>query len=111
MFEEVVGLGYAGSYLAFTAVVRWHELRPRCEVCATAKIRDRAQIDHPAGEETQWDWLELPGPPQRWGLVGKAHLLLGTLAHSSRWRGWLAEAEDQPHLIEGLHQVATGLGG
>ena len=50
-------------------------------------------------------------PPAHRGFAGKAHLLLGTLAHSSRWRGWLAEGEDQPHLIEGLHQVATRLGG
>ena len=61
--------------------------------------------------QTQWDWLELPDPPAHWGWDGKAHLLLGTLAHSSRWRGWLAESEDQPHLIEGLHQIAGRLGG
>jgi transposase len=111
LFDEVTGLGYAGSYQAFTAGVRRHDLRPRCQACAAAKSRDRALIEHPAGEETQWDWLELPDPPKRWGSAAKAHLLLGTLAHSSRWRGWLAESEDQPHLIEGLHQVATGLGG
>ena len=46
-----------------------------------------------------------------WGLAGPAHLLLGVLPHSSRWRAWLADSEDQPHLIEGLHQVATRLGG
>jgi hypothetical protein len=40
-----------------------------------------------------------------------AHLLLGVLPHSSRWRAWIAESEDQPHLIEGLHQVSTRLGG
>jgi hypothetical protein len=69
-------------------------------------------IEHPAGEETQWDWLELPDPPEHWGLGGdSAHLLLGVLPHSSRWRGWIAECEDQPHLIEGLHQVAGRLGG
>jgi transposase len=111
LFDEVTGLGYAGSYQAFTAAVRRHQLRPRCQACAAAKSRDRALIAHPAGEETQWDWLELPDPPKQWGCAGTAHLLLGTLAHSSRWRGWLAESEDQPHLIEGLHQVATGLGG
>jgi transposase len=111
LFDEVTGLGYAGSYPAFTAAVRRHQLRPRCPACTAAKTRDRAVIDHPAGEETQWDWLELPDPPAHWGFAGKAHLLLGTLAHSSRWRGWLAECEDQPHLIEGLHRVATGLGG
>ncbi len=101
LFDEVVELGYAGSYPAFTAAVRRRQLRPRCAACASAKIRDRALIDHPPGEETQWDWLELPDPPQQWGLPGDAHLLLGVLAHSGRWRGWIAEAEDQPHLIEG----------
>ena len=33
------------------------------------------------------------------------------LAHSSRWRAVLAEAEDQPHLIEALDQVVRRLGG
>ncbi|HEX3219491.1 MAG TPA: IS21 family transposase [Umezawaea sp.] len=111
LFDEVVELGYEGSYQALTAGVRRHELRPRCAACAAAKTRDRSVIDHPAGEETQWDWLELPNPPARWGFGDMAHLLLGVLPHSSRWRGWIAEAEDQPHLIEGLHQVATRLGG
>jgi transposase len=111
LFDEVTGLGYGGSYPAFTAAVRRRSLRPRCQACAGAKRRDRAVIDHPAGEETQWDWLELPEPPAGWGLAGDAHVLLGVLAHSGRWRGWIAEAEDQPHLIEGLDQVARRLGG
>ena len=51
--------------------------------------------------------VELPDPPRRGGCDGAAHLLLGVLPHSSRWRGWIAECEDQPHLIEGLHQVAA----
>src|SRR5512142_467756 len=111
LFDEVTALGYAGSYQAFTAAVRRHQLRPRCEACAAAKSLDRSVIAHPPGEETQWDWLLLPKPPAHWGFGEHAHLLLGTLAHASRWRGWLAECEDQPHLIEGLHQVATRLGG
>jgi transposase len=111
LFDEVVALGFAGSYQAFTASIRKHELRPRCQACAANKHTDRAVIEHPPGEETQWDWLELPDPPTRWGFGDRAHLLLGVLAHSSRWRGWIAECEDQPHLIEGLHQVATRLGG
>jgi len=49
--------------------------------------------------------LELPDPPACWGLPGDAHLLVGALAHSSRWRGVLAESEDQPHLIEALDGV------
>jgi transposase len=111
LFDEVVELGYDVSYQSFTRAIRTRGLRLRCEACAAAKTRDRQVIDHPAGEETQWDWVELPDPPERWGFGGHAHLLLGTLPHSSRWRGWLAEREDQPHLIEGLHQVATRLGG
>ena len=111
LFDEVLELGYAGSYQSFTRAIRARGLRPRCEACAAAKTRDRQVIDHPAGEETQWDWVELPEPPQHWGVGEHAHLLLGTLPHSSRWRGWLAECEDQPHLIEGLHQVAVRLGG
>ncbi|MGH8861481.1 MAG: Mu transposase domain-containing protein [Jatrophihabitantaceae bacterium] len=111
LFDEVVDLGFAGSYPAFTASIRKHELRPFCAACAANKHKDRSVIEHPAGQETQWDWLELPEPPARWGLSDKAHLLLGVLPHSSRWRGWIAETEDQPHLIEGLHQVATRLGG
>jgi transposase len=111
LFDEVAELGYAGSYQALTAGVRRRGLRPACEPCAAAKRRDRSLIAHPPGEETQWDWLELPDPPEHWGFGEHAHLLLGVLAHSSRWRGWLAEAEDQPHLIEGLHQVSARLGG
>lgn len=111
LFDEVVGLGFAGSYQAFTASVRRHELRPRCAACAANKHKDRSVIEHPAGEEVQWDWLELPDAPPKWGFGDTAHLLLGVLPHSSRWRAWLAECEDQPHLIEGLHQVSIGLGG
>jgi hypothetical protein len=38
-------------------------------------------------------------------------LLVGALAHSGRWRGVLAECSDQPHVIDGLHRICTGLGG
>lgn len=40
-----------------------------------------------------------------------AHLLVGALAHSGRWRGVLADAEDFPHLIEALDAVVRRLGG
>jgi transposase len=111
LFDEVVALGFTGSYQAFTASLRKHELRPKCQARAANKHKDRSVIDHRPGEETQWDWLELPDPPEHWGFRATAHLLLGVLPHSSRWRARIAEAEDQPHLIEGLHQVATRLGG
>lgn len=111
LFDEVIALGFAGSYQAFTASIRRHELRARCAACAANRNKDRSVIDHPPGQETQWDWVELPDPPASWGCAGAAHLLLGVLPHSSRWRAWIAESEDQPHLIEGLHQVTTRLGG
>ena len=51
LFDEVVDLGFTGSYQAFTASVRRHELRPRCAACAAARSKDRSVIDHPPGEE------------------------------------------------------------
>ena len=68
-------------------------------------------IEHPPGEETQWDWVELPDPPAQWGWGGTAHLLVGVLSHSGRWRGVLAESEDQAHLVAGLDRVTRALGG
>jgi transposase len=68
-------------------------------------------IEHPPGHETQWDWLELPDPPTGWGWDDKAHLLVGALACSGKWRGVLVEAEDQAHLVDGLDRVVRRLGG
>jgi transposase len=111
LFDEVVELGYAGSYPSFTRALRARQLRPPCPACTAGQHRESAIIDHPAGEETQFDWLELPDPPAGWGLSGPAHLLVGSLAHSSRWRAVLAESEDQAHLIEALDGVVRRLGG
>jgi hypothetical protein len=69
-------------------------------------------IDHPAGVETQWDWLELPSAPGHWdGYRGNAFLMVGALSHSGGWRGVPAESVDQAHLIDALHRVAVKLGG
>ncbi len=111
LHDELLELGYPGSYPSLTRALRARGLRPHCEPCQGVKGRDRAIIDHPAGQETQWDWLELPDPPEHWGWGKTAHLLVGSLAHSSRWRGVLAPGEDQPHLIEALDAVARRLGG
>lgn len=67
LYDEIVELGYPGSYSAFTAAVRARQLRPCCAACAAARERDRALIAHPPGEETQWDWVVLPNPPADWG--------------------------------------------
>lgn len=84
---------------------------PHCEPCQASAGRDAAIIAHPPGEETQFDWLELPGPPPAWGPGSHAHLLVGAVSASGRWRGVLAEAEDFAHLAEALDQVARRLGG
>jgi len=55
LYDEVVELGYAGSYPSFTRALRTRGLRPACQDCAAATTRDRAIIDHPPGDETQWD--------------------------------------------------------
>ena len=111
LFDEVVALGYDRSYPTFTRQVRTRDLRPHCEPCSATKGRANAPIVHPAGEETQWDWLELPDPPAPWGWGKNAHLLVGALAHSSRWRGTLAPAEDQAQLIDALDKIHGKLGG
>jgi transposase len=111
LLDELRELGYAGSYPSLTAAIRAHGLRPHCEPCQASRGRDAAIIAHPPGEETQFDWLELPGPPPGWGCGAHAHLLAGALSASGRWRGVLAEAEDFAHLAEALDQVVRRLGG
>jgi len=111
LYDELLDLGYDRSYPTMTRAIRARGLRPACEPCAPTKGRPVAVIDHPPGSETQWDWVELPDPPPHWGWGTEAHLLVGALSHSGRWRGLLCESEDQAHLIEGLHHLAGALGG
>lgn len=66
-------------------------------------------IPHASG--TQRDWLELPDPPAAWGWGKLAHLLVGSLAHAGKWRGYLAPSENQPHLVAGMDRITRGLGG
>ncbi len=111
LYDEVLDLGYTGAYQTFTRQLRTRQLRPVCEECRPAKGRPAAVISHPPGEETQWDWVELPDPPAGWGWGKNAHLLVGVLAHSGRWRGMLLESEDQAHLIAGIDHIVRALGG
>jgi SAM-dependent methyltransferase len=110
LFDEVVGLGFTGSYQAFTGSVRRHELRPRCVACAAARSKDRSVIEHPAGRETPVGLARCCRTRPRVGVRRHRASACRALPHSSRWRGWIAECEDQSHLIEGLRQVATRLG-
>lgn len=107
LFDEVKGLGYDRSYPTFTRQLRLRGLRPHCEPCSGVKGRATADIEHPPGEEVQWDWLELSDTP--WG--EKAYVLVGALAHSGKFRSWVTNSDDQAHLIEGIDQVLRRLGG
>uniref|UniRef100_UPI003D8C3CF3 IS21/IS408/IS1162 family transposase n=1 Tax=Gordonia sp. B7-2 TaxID=3420932 RepID=UPI003D8C3CF3 len=109
--DELEGLGYAQSYQTLTRQIRARNLRPTCEQCATSTHRPNAVIEHPPGEETQWDWLELPNPPASWGWGSTAYLFVGALAHSGRWRGYLAPNMTRPHVIAGLDRITRRLGG
>src|SRR3954469_15698165 len=114
LFDEVVDLGYDRAYSTFTRQLRARGLRPACEPCAPTRGRPAAVIEHPPGEETQFDWVELPDPPASWAAAGygsKAFLLVGALAHSGRWRGVLTASMEQPQLIDALHRVSAALGG
>ena len=82
-------------------------LRPHCEPCSSSNGRAHVDIDHPAGEEIQWDWLELDDTP--WG--AKAYVLVGALSCSDRVRAWFSEADDQAHLVVGIHEVLRRFGG
>lgn len=109
--DELEELGFALSYQSLTRNIRARGLRPVCQTCRSATERPNAIIDHDPGDETQWDWLDLPNPPPSWGWGRTAHLLVGSLAHSSKWRGSLEPATDQPHLVQGLDRVTRALGG
>jgi transposase len=111
LLDELRAVGFVGSYQSLTAAIRRLGLRPVCQACHAARGRDVAIIDHPPGAETQFDWVELPDPPASWGCGRQAHLLVGALSHSGRWRGVLAESEEFPHLVEALDGVLRRLGG
>ena len=107
LYDEVCRLGYPLSYPSFVRQVRVAGLRPHCEACHGVQGRDSIEIEHPQGEEIQWDWFERRNAP--WGAT--AYFLLGTLPHSGRIRGVLAEKMDQAHLVEAMDAVLRRLGG
>jgi transposase len=107
LFDEVVKLGYPRSYPTFTRQLRDRDLRPHCEPCSSSNGRATADIDHPPGEEIQWDWLELDDTP--WG--DKAYVLVGALSCSGRFRVWFSDSDDQAHLVVGIDEVLRRLGG
>ena len=107
LFDEVVALGFAQSYPTLVRKIRDRGLRPWCGACAGTRGGARAIIDHPPGEECQWDWVELRDTP--WG--SRAYVLVGVLSYSGRFRAWITSGADQPHLVEGIDGVLRRLGG
>jgi len=109
LFDEVQRLGYDRSYPTFTRKIRQRGLRPHCEACSGVKGRATVIIEHPVGEEIQWDWDELGTCP--WDETVDVSMLVGSLSHSSKARAWLSYSQDQPHLVEGIDQILRRMGG
>jgi hypothetical protein len=107
LYDEVTELGYACSYPSFARQLREGSLRPHCEACSGVRGRETVEIEHPAGEEIQWDWFERRKSP--WGAT--TYVLLGTLPYSGRSRGVICPATDQAYLIEAMDAVMRRLGG
>ncbi len=74
--------------------------------------RPNAIIAHPPGEETQFDWVELPDAPVGWVFPTKrAFVLVGSLAHSGVWRAVISPSMDLPHLLAAMTLLLSLLGG
>jgi transposase len=108
LLDELAEAGFERSYPTLVRELRRLALRPVCLVCQQRRGNaPTVEIDHPPGEEIQWDWLELADTP--WG--EPAFLLVGALAHSGRWRGVFCEQMTLGHLAGALHEILDGLGG
>jgi transposase len=108
LLDELAAAGFDRSYPTLVRELRRTELRPVCLVCQQRRGRaPTTEIDHPAGEEIQWDWLELPVTP--WGQP--AYVLVGALSHSGRFRAVFCEQMTIGHLAGAIHDILVGLGG
>ena len=110
LHRELVDAGFARAYTTLVGELRRLELRPVCLTCAHRRGDTvTTQIDHPAGEEIQWDWLELAAADVPWG--EPAYVLVGALSHSGRFRGVFCEQMTFGHLAAAMHEVLVALGG
>lgn len=108
LYRELVELGFAASYQTLTREIRSRELRPACNECRGAhRGAATIEIDHPPGEEMQFDWLELPHTP--WG--DPACVLVGALSYSSKCRGVFSDGHTTGHITECLDGVLRRVGG
>ena len=112
LLDELVPLGFDGSYQTLTRQIRDRGLRPACTACAHVTKRPNAIIEHPPGEETQFDWVELPDAPAGWAFPTKrAYVLVGSLAHSGVWRAVISPSMDLHHLLAAMTVLVGLLGG
>lgn len=110
LHRELVDAGFGRAYTTLVGELRRLELRPVCLVCAhRGGDQVTTEIDHPAGEEIQWDWLELAAADVPWGEA--AYVLVGALSHSGRFRGVFCEQMTFGHLAGAMHRVLVALGG
>ena len=102
LFDEIVELGFTGFYPTLTAAIRQLRLRPHCEACTAVKGRDAGIIDHPADEETQWDWVCAAARPG-----ARSALLSGQAV--GQWVGNPANYRDESRANYrcGLHGVSA----
>lgn len=108
LLEELIAAGFDRSYPTLVRELRRLELRPVCLVCEQRRGRaPTTEIDHSAGEEIQWDWLELPDTP--WGQP--AYVLVGVLSHSGRFRAMFCERMTFGYLAGAVHEILVGLAG
>jgi len=108
LLEELTAAGFDRSYPTLVRELRRTGLRPVCLVCQQRRGRaPTTEIDHPPGEEIQWDWLELPDTPWE----QPAYLLVGALSHSGRFRAVFCEQMTFGHVAGAMHDALTALGG
>ena len=108
LLDELTEVGFDRSYPTLVRELRRTALRPVCLVCQQRRGRaPTTEIDHPPGEEIQWDWLELPDTPWE----QPAYVLVGALSHSGQFRGVFCEQMTVGHLAGAVHEILLGLGG
>ncbi|MCA1677870.1 MAG: IS21 family transposase [Actinobacteria bacterium] len=107
LLRELGELGFGRSYPTLTRELRRLSLRPVCFCCRRGGPDVTVEIEHPPGEELQFDWLELSETP--WG--EPAYVLVGALSYSGCFRCRFSEAMTGAHTIEALDWVLRGLGG
>jgi transposase len=108
LLEELTDAGFSRSYPTLVRELRRSELRPVCLVCQQRRGRaPTTEIDHRAGEEIQWDWLELAVTPWQ----QPAYVLVGVLSHSGKFRASFCEQMTFAHLARAVHEILGALGG